>query len=121
MSNPRRAAAIAVCVGLGLALAGCGATTINHVLAEPGRYADKDVTLSGQVVKSSSVLGKGAYMLDDGTGRVWVVTKVGAPRQGARVEVKGRVRDVVNLGGILDLPPEVGSGLVLVETSHKAR
>lgn len=121
MSNPRRAVAIAVCAGLGLALAGCGATTINHVLAEPGRYADKDVTLAGEVVKSSSVLGKGAYMLNDGTGSVWVVTKSNTPRKGARVEVKGRVRDVVNLGGVLDLPPEVGSGLVLVETSHKAK
>jgi hypothetical protein len=116
---PRRAAAVLLAV-LGITLAGCG-TTINHILAEPGRYADRDVTLSGDVVKSSSVLGRGAYMLDDGTGRLWVVTKTGTPRQGARVQVSGRVRDVVNLGGVLDLPPEVGSGLVMVEKSHKAK
>jgi hypothetical protein len=120
MAKARRRAVAVLLAVVGTTLAGCG-TTINHILAEPGRYADRDVTLSGEVVKSSSVLGRGAYMLDDGTGTLWVVTKTGAPRQGARVKVNGRVRDVVNLGGVLDLPPEVGSGLVMVEKSHKAK
>jgi hypothetical protein len=35
--------------------------------------------------------------------------------------VKGKVRDVVDLGSIVPLPPEVGSGMVLMETSHKAK
>lgn len=105
---------------LGLALAGCR-TTINQLLAEPGRYADREVTVGGDVVRSVSVLGRGAYQIDDGTGTVWVVTRRGAPRQGARVAVKGRVRDVVNLGELIPLPPEVGSGLVIVETEHRAR
>jgi hypothetical protein len=60
-------------------------------------------------------------MLDDGTGTIWVVTKRGTPRRGARVKVNGRVRDVVNLGGVIELPPEVGSGLVMVERSHRGR
>jgi hypothetical protein len=105
---------------LALTLVACR-TTINQVLAEPGRYADKEVTVGGEVVKSVSLLGRGAYQLDDGTGRLWVVTKKGAPRQGARVAVKGRVRDVVNLGEIVPLPPEVASGLVMVETEHRAQ
>lgn len=104
---------------LALTLSGCR-TTINQLLAEPGRYADRDVTVGGAVVKSASVLGRGAYQIDDGTGTLWVVTKSGAPRQGARVQVTGRVRDVVNLGELIPLPPEVASGLILVETSHKA-
>jgi hypothetical protein len=73
------------------------------------------------VVKSASVLGRGAYQIDDGTGTVWVVTRRGAPRLGARVAVKGRVRDVVNLGDLVPLPPEVGSGLVIVESEHRAQ
>ena len=117
----RRLAGVLTALMLGAALSGCGATTINHVLADPSRYADKEVTVGGRVVKSASVLGRGAYQIDDGSGTLWVVTKRGAPREGAKVSVTGRVRDVVNLGELIPLPPEVGSGLVLVETEHKAR
>ena len=116
-----RGRAIVVGSVLAVMLSACRTTTINQLLAEPGRYADQDVTIAGEVVKSASVLGRGAYQLSDGTGTVWVVTKSGAPRQGARVAVKGRVRDVANLGDLIPLPPEVGSGLVIVETEHRAR
>ncbi len=116
----RRTASVAAGALLALLLVACR-TTINQILAEPGRFAGQEVTVGGQVVKSASVLGRGAYQIDDGTGTLWVVTKRGAPRQGARVAVKGRVRDVVNLGEIVPLPPEVGSGLVLIETEHRAQ
>ena len=116
----RRLTGVVAAVLLGITLASCGATTINHVLADPSRYANKEVTVGGRVVKSASVLGRGAYQIDDGSGTLWVVTKKGAPREGAKVSVKGHVRDVVNLGDLVPLPPEVRSGLVLIETSHKA-
>lgn len=116
----RKAASVAAGAVLALALVACR-TTINQVLAEPGKYANQEITVGGQVVKSASLLGRGAYQIDDGTGTLWVVTKSGAPRQGARVAVKGRVRDVVNLGEVLPLPPEIGSGLVMIETEHRAQ
>jgi hypothetical protein len=116
----RKTASVTASVGLALALVACR-TSINQILAEPGRFANEEVTVGGRVVRSASVLGRGAYQIDDGTGALWVVAKRGAPRQGARVAVKGRVRDVVNLGGIIPLPPEVGSGLVLIETEHRAQ
>lgn len=119
-SEKRRFTSLVVGAFLALTLVACR-TTINQVLAEPGRYADQEVTVGGEVVKSVSLLGRGAYQIDDGTGRLWVVTKRGAPRQGARVAVKGRVRDVVNLGEIVPLPPEVASGLVMIETEHRAQ
>jgi hypothetical protein len=106
--------------GLGLLAAGCATTTVNKLLAEPSHYADRDVTLHGNVVKSASVLGHGAYRLDDGTGSIWVVSSHGVPRQGARVKVTGRVKDVVDLGRLIPLPPEVGSGLVMQEKEHRA-
>lgn len=118
--STRRLAGMLTALMLCAALSGCGATTINHVLADPSRYANKEVTVGGRVVKSASVLGRGAYQIDDGSGTLWVVTKRGAPREGAKVSVKGHVRDIVNLGDLVPLPPEVRSGLVLVETSHKA-
>jgi DNA/RNA endonuclease YhcR with UshA esterase domain len=123
MRRETRRLAVSVAAGavLALALVACRRTTINQVLAEPARYANQEVTVGGQVVKSASVLGRGAYQIDDGTGTLWVVTKRGAPRQGARVAVTGRVRDVVNLGEVLPLPPEVASGLVMIETEHRAQ
>ena len=40
--------------------------------------------------------------------------------KGARVKVKGEVKDVVDIGSIFKLPDEIGSGLVLLESSHRA-
>lgn len=117
----RRAAAAAAVLALGLGLMGCRETTIARILAEPNRYHDDEVGLKGDVIRSASLLGRGAYQLDDGTGTIWVVSSKGVPREGARVAVRGKVRDVVDVGTLITLPREVGSGLVLVETEHRAR
>jgi len=117
---PSRVSAAIVAVSLGLALAGCATKSINHIMAEPSRYANRDVTVKGTVTKSASVLGRGTYQIDDGTGTLWVVSKKGVPRKGARVKVTGKIRDVVDLGSVIPLPPEVGSGLVMTESKHKA-
>lgn len=120
ISIGKRVGRITAVAGLALALTACEGTTIARILAEPSRYQREEVGLKGLVVKSASVLGKGAYQLDDGTGVIWVVSGHGVPRQGARVKVRGRIRDVVDLGSLVVLPPEVGSGLVLEETEHRA-
>ena len=117
---PSRVSAAILAVSLGLALAGCATKSINHIMAEPSRYANRDVTVKGTVTKSASVLGRGTYQIDDGTGTLWVVSKKGVPRKGARVKVTGKIRDVVDLGSLIPLPPEVGSGLVMTESKHKA-
>ena len=106
-----------------LALAGCAARTVNQVLADPSRYRDREVKLSGAVVDSFSFISRGAYRIDDGTGQLWVVSDKGVPRVSARVTVKGRVREGFNLGSLgdrINLPRGIGSGLVLMESSHKA-
>lgn len=115
-----RAARPLACAAALLVTVACKEVTVNRLLAEPNRYANRDVGLRGEVVKSVSVLGHGAYQLDDGTGTIWVLSKRGVPRRGARVGVKGRVRDVVDLGEFLKLPDVAGSGLVLMEDEHKA-
>jgi len=104
--------------------AACASRSINQVLADPSRYSNKEVKLSGSVVDSYSALGRGAYQLDDNTGRLWIVSDKGVPRKGARVDVKGTVREGFSLGSFgdrLKLPPAIGSGLVLMESSHKAK
>lgn len=100
---------------------GCGVKTINHIMADPSRYADKEVKIEGTVTESYSVIGKGAYQVDDGTGRLWIVSTRGVPRKGARVQTKGKVKDGFNIGSVVKLPKELSSGLVMVESSHKAK
>ena len=66
-------------------------TSINKINGDPGRYYDKKVTIEGVVTDSYGVLGEGAYELDDGTGRIWVIAERAVPARGSRVEAKGRV------------------------------
>jgi hypothetical protein len=108
-------------VGL-LASAACAAKSINHILADPSRYSNREVRVSGEVVESYSVTNRGAYRIDDSTGQLWVVSDSGVPRKGARVTVKGTIRDGFNLGSLGDrLPAGVESGLVMMASSHKAQ
>ena len=108
-----------------LTSAACASTrTINQLLADPGRYRDDTVQLSGEVIDSYSVADRGAYQIDDGTGRLWVVSEHGVPRKSARVTVKGTVKEGFNfgaLGELIKLPPGIAAGMVLMESSHKAR
>ena len=99
--------------------AACASKTINQVLADPSRYRTREVQLSGSVTQSVSLGGRGAYRIEDRTGQLWVVSDRGTPREGAQVTVKGTVLEAFNFGGI-NLPG-VGPGIVLMETSHKAR
>ena len=106
-----------------LASTACALTTVNQVIADPSRYKDREVRVSGAVVDSYSLSNRGAYRIDDGTGQLWVVSDKGVPRRSARVTVTGTIRDGFNfgaLGGQINWPPGIGSGLVLLESSHKA-
>ena len=110
-------------LGMTLLLVGC-ATSINQLMADPAKYRNRSVTVKGTVDQSASVMGRGAYRITDGDQGLWVVTSSGAPRKGARVSVTGRLQDGYDLsafGNAIKLPGSLQSGLVLVESSHKAR
>lgn len=91
-------------VGAILALvlvAGCkgGVTPIKTLLDDPSRFDHQTVRIAGTVGTSIGVLGYGAYELDDGTGKLTVVTKEGgAPREGAKVGSEGEFRSAFTLG-----------------------
>lgn len=109
----------------GVALVGSAAcaTSINRVLADPSRYRNREVKISGEVADSYSIAERGVYRVRDGSAQLWVVSERGVPRNGARVSVKGTIREGFNLGALgnrINLPPGVGSGLMMVERSHKA-
>jgi hypothetical protein len=124
MPSTKQLAAGALVFGLALTAAGCGATTINQLRADPAKYRNQSVTVQGTVDQSVSIVGRGAYRLVDGDQDLWVITSSGAPRKGARVDVTGRLQDGYDLsafGGLLKLPGAIESGLVLIESSHRAR
>ncbi|SRR6266545_5364487 len=116
-----RASVLVTLALLMLFLAGCEEKRINEIMADPQRYSNREVGVVGKVVQSYSVLGKGAYQVDDGTGKLWVVSDKGVPRKGARVGVKGKIRDGYDLGTLVKLPEAISSGMVMVEAAHKSR
>jgi hypothetical protein len=73
--------------------------TISRINADPGRYRNKEVGVAGTVTDSYGVLGNGAYEIDDGTGKLWVITRRGVPSRGSRVGAKGRVYTGISYGG----------------------
>lgn len=62
---------------------------INH---DPGRFHGKQITIAGRVVNSFAVMGQGVFLVDDGSGRLWVFSdKFGVPGRDAEVEVTGKI------------------------------
>lgn len=84
-----------------LALTACPSqTNIGKINADPNRYMDKEVGIVGRVTDSYGIpFVGGAYELDDGTGKIWIITERGVPSRGARVGVKGRVYSGATLRG----------------------
>jgi hypothetical protein len=104
--------------------AGCAVRSINRVMADPHRYANREVGIKGEVIESWSVVGRGAYRVDDGTGQLWIVTDKGVPRKGARIVVHGKIKDgydLGSLGALIKLPEKFASGMVMIESKHKAQ
>jgi hypothetical protein len=87
--------------GVSLFLAGCPTrTSIERINRDPGRFAGKDVTIAGHVIESFGLLGTGVYEVDDGSGRMWVLSHgYGVPGNGAKVAVTGRLEQGVSFGG----------------------
>jgi len=89
--------------------------TISKIKSDPNRYRDKEVAIVGTVTNSYGALGRGAYEIDDGTGRMWVVTETrGVPSRGARVGVKGKISQGFSFGGQT-------FGIVMLEDDRKIK
>jgi hypothetical protein len=112
----KRVVRVALVAGLAATTTACAPKTIGHVLADPAHYRDHAVKVQGRVVRSYSVLGQGAYQLRDGTGSLWIVSNRGVPHEGARVQVKGTVRDVFAIPVV-----PAGAGTVMEESSRKVK
>jgi hypothetical protein len=97
-----------------LALAGCAATTIGRIQADPTRYQNRTVKVSGTVVTSMGLLGTGGYQIEDSTGKIYVISQTGVPSKGSRVTVTGSV-----MSGAQILGRSIGTAIR--EHRHKIR
>lgn len=85
---------------LAMFLAACGTTKIADINHDPGRYDGKEITISGKVTSSVGIFKHGAFEVDDGTGKMWVLSdKFGVPAQDASVKVTGTVQSGATVGG----------------------
>jgi len=85
-------------------LTSCAArsVTINELKADPGRYQNKSVRVTGTVTTAfgASIVPVGMYTIQDGTGEINVLARQrGTPSKGARLAVKGKVNQVASFGG----------------------
>ncbi len=91
---------------------GLMSTKIGDIKNNPRRYADKEVTVSGTVTSSFSLVVLKYFTLADATGDIPVVTQRPLPKEGERLTVKGTVREAFSIGS--------ESLLVIVEEPPKA-
>jgi hypothetical protein len=99
----------------------CGGTSIRKVTADPSKYRNEEVKVSGEVVDSYSIGSRGIYHIDDGSGRLWVYSDNGVPRKGAQVSVWGTIREAINLGPLNNLVKIPADAIILVERQHRTQ
>jgi hypothetical protein len=81
--------------------AGCSSlfsTPIGKILENPRDYADKTVTVSGEVTGAFGLLIIKYFTLKDSTGEIAVITDKPLPRTGTKLTVKGAVKEAFSLG-----------------------
>lgn len=95
----------AVVIVAAIVVVGCNdsRTRIANILQRPDDFVSRDVTVGGNVTKTYAVnliiAEFGAYQVDDGTGKIWVITKNGVPSEGRAVGVRGTVSSGLRLKG----------------------
>ena len=83
-----------------LLLAGCPTTRISDIQKDPGKYMNKEITVSGKVSSSYGMLGMGMFQVNDGSGSIWVLSEnYGVPGQGNSVDVTGQLVQTASFGG----------------------
>jgi hypothetical protein len=74
-------------------LASCGlfGSKIERITSNPGAYAKETVHVTGQVKERLDFGSVKYYLLSDGKGQIYVVTRTAPPQLGETVEAQGRV------------------------------
>lgn len=97
-SRPRAGSPYFLALAAVFFLKSCGTTSIQNLLDDPSKYEGQTVRVAGSVTSSVGILGVGAYQIDDGTGKITIVTQSGVPREGAKAGVEGKFQSAFTLG-----------------------
>jgi hypothetical protein len=92
---------------------GVMSTKIADIRNNPRQYAGKEVTVSGEVTGTFSLIVIKYFTLRDSTGEITIVTQRPLPKEGERLKVKGTVREAFSIGS--------ESLLVIVEEPERAK
>jgi len=95
-------------------LTACGSVRIARINADPSRYANRTVSVTGRVTNSVGILGTGGYQLEDESGRIYVLSRTGVPSRGSRVRVTGTVTPGATVLG-------QAVGVAIREQSHSVK
>jgi len=78
-----------------------GPTDISDIKGKSQKYDGEQVSIKGKVVETVRIplISKGMFRVDDGTGRIWVVSQERMPFRGDKVKVKGRVNSGFKIAG----------------------
>jgi hypothetical protein len=95
-------------------LTACGSVKIGRINADPSRYRNRTVSVSGRVTNSVGLLGTGGYQVEDETGKIFVISRSGVPSRGSEVQVKGSVTPGVTVLG-------QAVGVAIREQSHRVK
>src|SRR5574340_743763 len=81
-----------------IACSGILATPIKKIIDNPRDYDGKTVTVSGKVTGIFSLFVLKYFVVDDGTGKITVITRKALPKKGTKIRVKGEVSAMFSLG-----------------------
>lgn len=73
-------------------------TKIGSILENPRNYAEKEVTVSGEVTGAFSLVVVKYFTVKDNTGELAIVTERTLPQKGERIRVKGTIKEAFSLG-----------------------
>jgi hypothetical protein len=105
MTPLRRRVSVLVALPLILTLGACasiGSPSIEQVQSNPGRYANRTVTVSGTVTTAWGIplVPYKMYRVSDGNAEILVLSNGNrSPSRGARVRVRGEVEEFAVFGG----------------------
>ena len=72
--------------------------TIEEILQNPSKFREESIKVVGKVEKPFEVLGVGFFILNDGTGRILILTRHGVPKPGNKIAVIGKVKELFQVG-----------------------
>jgi hypothetical protein len=75
-----------------------GSTKIGDIVSKPRDFADKRITVSGEVTEVFSFIVLRYFVIKDDTGEITVITGKPLPEKGEKIKVTGVVKETFSLG-----------------------